>query len=271
MRLEAVDVSFRHGRRPILDSVNLTIDGGEVLALLGPNGAGKTTLLRLLAGDIRPDRGHIQLDGRPLDSFEPRALAIRRAVLAQSTHLTFPFTAFEVTLMGRHPHLAPAGETERDRHAATVALRRADAHAYADTPYTVLSGGEQQRVNVARALAQDAPVLLLDEPTAHLDPRHQHEVLQVARELAAEGCAVLAVLHDVNLAATYADRVALLADGRLLDQGTPWQVLTPERLRNVFGLRFAVARHPQLGVPLLAPFIERREHVSDDCAHAHPA
>lgn len=251
--LQADGIGYRLSQRDLLADVSLALCPGELLALLGPNGAGKTTLLRLLAGELRPTTGAVLLDGRPLSAFAPAELARRRAVLPQSTLLRFPFTVLEVALMGRHPHLGPAGETPGDVAAARAALARAEALALEGQRYPTLSGGEQGRVNLARALAQDTPLLLLDEPTAHLDPRHQHATLRLARELAAEGSAVLAVLQDVNQAATYADRVALLRDGRLVAAGSPWQVLTPERLEAVFGLPFTLTRHPFLDRPLLVP------------------
>jgi iron complex transport system ATP-binding protein len=251
--LEARAVTYRASARSIVDGVSLAVEPGCLLAMLGPNGAGKSTLLKLLAGDLRPTAGEALLDGRQLRTYTPAELARRRAVLPQSTLLSFSFSSLDVALMGRYPHLGPGGETAHDIAVARAALARADALDLADRRYLTLSGGEQQRVNLARVLAQETPILLLDEPTAHLDPRHQSAALRVARELAASGCAVLAVLHDVNLAAAHADRVALLADSRLVAVGDPWQVLTPERLEAVYGLPFGLVRHPFLDCPLLVP------------------
>jgi len=257
--LEAQRVSFRISNRLILDGVSLTLMRGEVLALVGPNGAGKTTLLKLLSGELVATAGQIRLDGKELSSYAARELARRRSVLTQSSASAFPFTALDVTLMGRHPHLGPAGETAGDVVIARAALAHAEALGFAERRYTTLSGGEQQRVNLARALAQEASIVLLDEPTTHLDPRHQHATLAIARALAAEGCAVLAILHDLNLAAMYADRVGLLVSGRLTALGEPWQVLTPERLEAAFGVRYSATRHPSLDRPLLVQLLSVKE------------
>ena len=253
MTLEARAVGYRIAWRALLDGVSLRLAPGEVLALAGPNGAGKSTLLRLLAGDLAPTSGAVLLDGRPLASFRARDLALRRAVLPQQTLLQFAFAAREVVAMGRHPHLARHGETDQDEAIVRAAMGRTETLPLAERAYPSLSGGEQGRVSLARTLAQEAPLLLLDEPTAALDLRHQQAVLATARTLAAEGAAVLAVLHDLNLAAAYADRVALLAAGRLVTVGTPWATLTATTLSEIFGHPIAVVPHPARDCPLIIP------------------
>lgn len=253
-RLEARAVSFRAGEALLLDEVSIELQPGEVLALVGPNGAGKSTLLRVLAGDLAPSAGVVLLDGAPLSSFNPRALALQRAVMPQQTLLQFSFSAFEVALMGRSPHLgASRGESEADVAIVREALARVDALALAGRGYPSLSTGEQQRVTLARVLAQQAPVLLLDEPTSALDIRHQELVTQIAREQAQAGGAVLIVLHDLNLAAACAGRVAVLQQGRLVACGSPWQVLTAELLSRVFEHPIAVLPHPLDDRPLIVP------------------
>ena len=251
--LESRGVTFRAAGRALVEDVSLTLSGGEVLALVGPNGAGKSTLLRLLAGDLRPAAGAVLLDGRPLASYRPADLARRRAVLPQSTALAFAFTALQVVLMGRHPHQGgPAGDRD-DLAVAHAAMTRTETLDLAGRRFPTLSGGEATRVTLARVLAQETPLLLLDEPTAHLDPRHQQAALALARDLAGRGAGVLAVVHDLNLAAAYADRVLLLHAGRLVAGGAPWDVLQAPRLTAVFGLPFAVLHHPTLDCPLIVP------------------
>lgn len=244
-RLEARGVSYRAGSALLLDDVSVELRPGEVLALVGPNGAGKSTLLRVLAGDLAPAAGAVVLDGVPLNSLSPRALALQRAVMPQQTLLQFSFTAFDVALMGRSPHLgASRAESEADLAIVRDALARVDALALAGRAYPSLSTGEQQRVTLARVLAQQAPILLLDEPTSALDIRHQELVMQVAGEQAAAGGAVLIVVHDLNLAAACAGRVAMLQHGKLVACGSPWEVLTADLLSRVFAHPITVLAHP---------------------------
>ena len=250
--LEAREVSYRAGSALLVDGVSLALAPGEVLALVGPNGAGKSTLLRLLAGDLTSSSGEVLLDGRPLASYGPRELALRRAVMPQQTVLQFAFTAREVVLMGRSPHLRGA-EREHDFAVAHACMMRTDSAQFAGRAYPTLSTGEQQRVTLARVLAQQTPILLLDEPTSSLDIRHQEMVMQIAREAAEEGAAVLAVLHDLNLAAAYADRIAVLRRGRLVAAGAPADVLTGELLSDVFEHPILVTPHPVRPCPLVVP------------------
>jgi iron complex transport system ATP-binding protein len=233
--------------------VDLAAMAGEVLALAGPNGAGKSTLLKVLSGDLAPAAGEVLLHGRPLSGYGHRALALERAVMPQQTLLQFAFTAAEVVLMGRSPHAGRRHESDDDLDVAGRAMIRADAADLAGRSYPSLSSGEQQRVTLARVLAQQARLLLLDEPTAALDIRHQELVMQIAREEAAAGAAVLVVVHDLNLAAGYADRVVLLSRGRMVACGSPWEVLTAETLSTVFEHPITVLPHPQRDCPLILP------------------
>lgn len=255
--LEARNVSYSVDGQTLVRDVSLAVEPGSVLALIGPNGAGKTTLLKLLAGDLEPTAGEVRLDEKPLKAYSVRELALRRAVMAQNTILAFPFEALQVALMGRHPHIDRRGETYHDYEIAKAAIGRTEMAAFEQRVYPTLSGGEQSRITMARVLAQEAPILLLDEPTTHLDPRHQHLVLDMASELAEEGAAVVAVLHDLNLAATHADRVGVMAKGRLQALGHPWEALTEELLEEVFHLRFQRIKHPQQDCPLLVPLRAR--------------
>ncbi len=237
----ADSLSIRAGRRWLLRDVSLALRPGEVLALIGPNGAGKSTLLGALAGERRPDAGAVLFDGSPVAALPPLALARRRAVMRQSAALAFPLPASQVVALGRLPWHATPGAAQ-DEAAVAAAMDAAGITALAAQPYATLSGGERQRVHLARALAQlhgaGRGALLLDEPTASLDMRHAAGLLLRLRRLAAEGLAVLVVLHDLNEAAHVADRVALLAHGQLRALGAPAEVLTPDRLAEVYGLAF---------------------------------
>ncbi|WP_159999309.1 heme ABC transporter ATP-binding protein [Roseomonas sp. 18066] len=234
--------TLRRGGRDLVAAVSLTLSPGEVLAIVGPNGAGKSSLMKLCSGELLPDAGHAAFDDRPLAGWDPLALARRRAVVSQKVALSFPMRAVEVAALGRLPWHGTAAQ-RHDRAAVAGALARAGVSALAQRPYALLSGGEQQRVQIARALAQleampRPAALLLDEPTASLDPGHRASLLRLLRILAAEGVAVAIVLHDLNEARFVADRVALLAEGRLLAEGTPDDVLRPELLAPVYGVGF---------------------------------
>ena len=242
---EAVTVRVgtgRTGTRDLIRDISLTLVPGEFVAVLGPNGAGKSTLLNVLAGDRRPARGQVMLDGLPLASWGRTTLAHRRAVLPQHSSVAFDFTGRQVATLGL---LAHRGEMSDKRTAAIVerALAETEAASFADRSYSVLSGGERQRVQLARVLAQcDADpaakrYLLLDEPIAGLDLAHQHAALASARRRVERGLGVLAVLHDLTMAARYADRVAILQDGALLACGPTQTTLDPELLSQVFATR----------------------------------
>lgn len=249
--LQARGVRVRLGGRPVVDGVDLAVGAGELVALVGPNGAGKSTLLAALAGDV-PCEGTVLLGGRELRGYRAAELARTRAVLPQHATLSFPFTAGEVVRMGRAPwHGRP--ESDRDELLVGTAMRRTGTSAFAGRPFPALSGGEQARVALARVLAQAAPVLLLDEPTAALDLRHQEEVLATARERAGAGDAVVVVLHDLGLAAAYADRVVVLADGRVTGHGPPAEVFTEQLLSRVYGHPIEVLAHPRTGELLVVP------------------
>ncbi|MBX3156158.1 MAG: heme ABC transporter ATP-binding protein [Deltaproteobacteria bacterium] len=233
--IDARGVTVRAGRATLVDGVDLTVAAGELVAIVGPNGAGKSTLLGAIAGDRALAAGRVMLGGRDVRDLSIAELARRRAVLRQRTNLTLAFTACEVVeLAGVSPRTAR-------EHLATVEL--AD---FADRSYPTLSGGEQQRVQLARVLAQLAQMphrgaaLLLDEPTAALDPRHQQVVLRIARDVAAAGRAVVAVLHDLPLAARTCDRALLLAAGRTVALGPAADTLVPDLLAEAYGTRFAV-------------------------------
>lgn len=248
--LEARDVGYRIGERTILQGIDLAVGAGELVVLAGPNGGGKTTLVRIMAGDVPPDTGQVMVEGRPISAYRSRELARRRAVLPQSVAVQFAFSCVEVVTMGR----APYGSTDaslRDEEVVEGCMLATETAHLAERDFRTLSGGEQSRVSLARVLAQETTVVLLDEPTAALDLRHQEAVMTVARGLARQGRAVLAVLHDLNLAAAYADRIALLAGGELLACGDPVSTLTSDLLTHAYEIPVRVVTHPFRDCPLV--------------------
>ncbi|MBC3983013.1 heme ABC transporter ATP-binding protein [Streptomyces sp. AC536] len=249
---EVADLRVVLGGRTVLDDVSLRVTAGEVLALVGPNGAGKSTLLSALAADLTPATGTVRVDGRPVADWSPGELALRRSVLPQSAALSFPFTVEEVVRMGRAPWVGTPAEDEDDP-AVAAAMVTTEVAAFADRPFGALSGGERARTALARVLAQRTALLLLDEPTAALDLRHQELVLRVCRERAAAGDAVVVVLHDLGLAAAYADRTAVLHGGRIAADGPPDEVFGEELLSAVYRQPVEVLPHPRTGVPLVVP------------------
>lgn len=244
----ARDVVARRGGRLVLEGVDLDVRAGEILMIVGPNGAGKSTLLRVLAGDDAPDTGSVTLLDRPMSDWQPGEAALRRAVLPQQNVLSFPFCVKDVVTMGRAPWQGIAGPDDDETVIAEV-MAQTGITELTDRRFTSLSGGEAARVSLARVLAQRTPVLLLDEPTAALDPHHQEEVLAVLRSCADAGTAIVAVVHDLNLAAAYADRIAVLSDGRIAAEGSAVEVLTDAVLSAAYGHPMEVIAHPRTGLP----------------------
>ena len=254
---EVRGLHVRLGQRTVLSGIDLTARAGEVLALVGPNGAGKSTLLAAFAADLRPDRGEVRIDGRPAYAWSAPELALRRSVLPQAATLSFPFPVADVVRMGRAPWAGTELEYE-DEAAVAEAMAATEVTEFAARPFSALSGGERARVALARVLAQRAPLLLLDEPTAALDLRHQELVLRICRERAAAGDAVVVVLHDLGLAA-HADRTAVLHDGTIAAEGPPSEVFHDELLSRVYRQPVEVLPHPRTGTPLVLPV---RRHPS---------
>lgn len=250
--LRADQLACARGGCRILQGIDFTLAAGEVLAVLGTNGAGKSTLMSTLTGELPADAGKVELDGRALGDWSPNERARRLAVLPQSSTLAFPFACEEVVAMGRLPH--KSGH-ERDQQIIEQAMRATDVMHLRERDYLTLSGGERQRVHLARVLSQiweaEGACLLLDEPTASLDLAHQQLTLTQAQAVARRGGAVLVILHDLNLAARYADRIMLLDRGRMAALGSPWQVLEAERIQAVFDVCVRVERHPQQDCPLV--------------------
>ncbi|AFR48687.1 heme ABC transporter ATP-binding protein [Gordonia sp. KTR9] len=240
--IRAEDVSVVLGEREVVRGVSLDVGPGELVALVGPNGCGKSTLLSALSGTRTPQRGHIEVDGRDVTSTSMRELARHRSLVTQQNRVDTPFTVAQVVAMGRYPWL-------RTPRAADSPAVIADAMALcelgdiADRPFGQLSGGQQARVSLARALAQDTPVMMLDEPTAALDIHHQEQVLDILRIHRDAGNAVLLVVHDLTLAAAYADRVAVMKDGRLLASGPTSEVMTVDLLSRTYDHPVEVIEH----------------------------
>ena len=253
--LQLVSISAGYGSRPILRNISLRVDGGEVVALAGPNGAGKSTLIRVVSGVLPATSGEALLEGRDLLRLSPGQRARLVAVVPQMIHLPDAYTVGEIVLMGRTPHLTLwSRESRHDCEVAWKAMCAAHVEDLSDRRVDELSGGEQQRVVLARALAQEPQVLLLDEPTAHLDLKYQVGVLELVRSLAQERhLAVLMTLHDLNQASLYADRVAVLQSGQIVAEGLARDVFTSELLSRVYGVHVAVSRHPLRDVPIVLP------------------
>ncbi|MEN5417972.1 heme ABC transporter ATP-binding protein [Stenotrophomonas sp. TWI169] len=244
------DVVVRRGQREILHGINLAFEPATVTALVGPNGAGKSTLLAVAAGDLHADAGEVSLLGRPLAGYKAGPLARERAVMPQEHGVRFAFSVEEVVAMGRLPH---PPDPVRDDTQVEAAIDATELQALRLREVQHLSGGESARTTFARVLAQDTPLLLLDEPTAALDLRHQERTLRSVRACAeaGAGACVIVVLHDLNLAAGHADRIVLLEQGRVAADGSPAQVLTVDTLQRVYQQDVVVLEHPKRGVPLV--------------------
>ena len=265
MKLEVRALHAGYRDRDVLDGVDLTVDGGELVAVVGPNGCGKTTLLRAISGVHAIASGSVTLDGADVASMPRAAIARRMAVVAQAAALPEGFTAFAVALMGRTPHLRLLqGEGARDLERTRAAMERADCWDLRDRRVEELSGGERQRVILARALAQEPDVLLLDEPTSHLDIAHQTETFRMVLDLCRErAIAAVAVVHDLTLAAAYADRIALLHDGRIIADGAPADVLRAALIERAYGLPVTVMTHPDTGRPVVVPAAVQYDRARD--------
>ena len=250
-------VSFSYSDTPVLHHIDLVVEKGEMVALLGPNGSGKTTLIKLLSGVLRPTAGEVHLDGSILSRLKRREVAQRVAVVPQQFSMPFAFTLREVVLLGRTPfHSLFSDEGERDHRVVQQAIERIGIAALKERFFNELSGGERQKAILAMTLAQEPKILLLDEPTAHLDINHQVEILDLVKRLNREqGVTVIGAMHDLNMAALYFDRLLLLKEGRIFADGTPEKVLTAETIKEVFSASVQVTQHPLTKSPhvIIAP------------------
>ncbi|MCW3133576.1 MAG: ATP-binding cassette domain-containing protein [Methanophagales archaeon] len=245
MPLEIKDVDTYYGSVKILDSINFNASHGELLGIIGPNGSGKTTLLRTISRILKPKVGAILLEGRDVLEMGYREFSRIFAAVPQDTTINFDFSALDIVLMGRNPHLGRLElESEKDIEIARRSMRLTNCWEFAERPITELSGGERQLVIIARALTQEPKVLLLDEPTSHLDINYQIEIMELLKRLTSEEkLIVIAVIHDLNLAARYCDRLVLLHDGKIVSLGTQAEVLTAENIKNTFGADVIVKKH----------------------------
>lgn len=253
MSLEANSVMVRLSRRLILEGVSCSAERGRITAIIGPNGAGKSTLLRTMAGLLTPESGAVEIEGRVLSSFDRRDLARQIAYLPQDRTVHWPLAARAIVALGRLPH---RGGSNSSDPAIDAAMRAMDVLELADRPISQLSGGEQARVLVARALAQESGILIADEPTAGLDPAHALELFAIFTRLAAEGRAVVIALHDLTLAARFCHHVVLLVAGRVAASGPAAEILMPEPLSAAFGV--SIASGTIEGVPVVLPVAPKR-------------
>ena len=255
--VSARDLSYRVEAETLLDGVTLHADRGQLVGLIGPNGAGKSTLLRAISGILGYRDGAVRLDGADIKSLSPKDIAAGLALIPQIAPYTHGFTCIELVLMGRYPHLGRFQiEGKEDDRIARDAMRLTEIEQFAGRTLDTLSGGERQRVFVSRALAQQPRVLLLDEPTSNLDVLHQLKVFDLVRKLVDDGLTAIAAIHDLNMAARYCDRLVLLTGGRVLAEGSPEEVLSPETIESAFGVKAAVYREPvtgSLAIGLIGP------------------
>jgi iron complex transport system ATP-binding protein len=262
--LDARDLTIAYDHRIAVADITLSLKPGEITAIIGPNGAGKSTLLKSLNSQVSPSSGSILLDGQPLERLNRRTISRRIAVVAQETELRFPVTVLEFVLGGRFAWATNAGwgwETEHDLQIADVVLRETELSELSGRLMNELSGGERQRALMARALATEAPILLLDEPTANLDLSHQATLLALVRNRCdRKEAAALVVTHDINLAAQFADNLILMKQGRAVHTGTPEQVLQPQILQDVFEVTVLVDAHPVTGGPRVTPVHDTYRH-----------
>jgi len=254
--LEVSDVNFYYGAKRALENIAFTVEEGEFFGVIGPNGSGKTTLLRCISGIFKPQSGVVRFNGPNLQSLGKREIAKNIAMVPQSSAINFAFTALEIVMMGRNPHVSRFRmEGQRDYKIAENAMKLTNTEHLASRLINTLSGGEQQRVIIARALAQEPKLMLLDEPTVHLDISHQLGIMELIKKLNKNnGITIIAVFHDLNLAAQYCDRLMLMDDGKVTSIGSTSQVLTPENIRKTYHVNVLVKEHPLTSSLYVIPF-----------------
>jgi iron complex transport system ATP-binding protein len=250
--IELNSVGLALDGRAILKNVSLQVFPGEVLALVGPNGAGKSSLLSVMSGDVQATTGRALLQGRDVSKYRVDEAARQRSVLMQSNEVSFPFTVAEIVEMGRAPWARTTSLAD-DNKAIAEALEKADVEHLVERRFNQLSGGERARVSLARVLAQRTPVVLLDEPTAALDLKHQESVMKTVREIAGQGRAVVVVVHDLSVAAGYADRVAMVVEGKIAAVGSPREVITAKRVSEVYGVAVDIETVGSPARPVILP------------------
>lgn len=246
MNIDTVDLSVSVPKRRIVEGANIHVDEGEFVGLLGPNGSGKSTLLKTVYRTMKKESGTVMIDNRDVDSLSLKESALMLSVVTQHNYFNFDFKVEEVVMMGRTPHKRSMEmDNDEDRRIVRDALEKVNMYEMRDRSFSSLSGGEQQRIILARALAQETPCLILDEPTNHLDVKYQLEVLDIVKEL---GCTTLCALHDLNLAAEYCDRIYILLDGRVVAEGPPEDIITESLIERVYGVKSSVEINPHTGL-----------------------
>ncbi len=246
MNIDAVNLSVSVPKRRIVEGANIHVDEGEFVGLLGPNGSGKSTLLKTVYRTMKKESGTVMIDNRDVDSLSLKESALMLSVVTQHNYFNFDFKVEEVVMMGRTPHKRSMEmDNDEDRRIVRDALEKVNMYEMRDRSFSSLSGGEQQRIILARALAQETPCLILDEPTNHLDVKYQLEVLDIVKEL---GCTTLCALHDLNLAAEYCDRIYILLEGRVVAEGSPEDIITESLIERVYGVKSSVEINPHTGL-----------------------
>jgi len=245
--LEATNIEFKVGSKTLLHNTSLSFEANKFHVIMGSNGAGKTTLLRMLAGNIRPFTGEIILDDTPLEKFSSKELAMRRAVLSQHYQITFPINVSDIVMMGRYPYYGN-NPSKKDSYIAKTAMQLMQVDEMADRDYNTLSGGEMQKVQMSRVLAQiwesdtQSKILFLDEPVSHLDMKYQHQLLQVAKNLCAKNVTVIAILHDINLALSFADRIIFMKSGRVVTDIYDMNDINEALIESIFDVKSKVVK-----------------------------
>ncbi len=253
--IEVKDLSFTYDKDQVLNHLNVQFRQGGLTSIVGPNGSGKSTLLKSMASTLAPHKNSVFIDGRDVVTLRPKALAELVSVVPQTVHVDYAFSAFDIVLMGRHIHIKPLGqETAADLAFAEHAMVLTDTLRFKDRSILTLSGGERQRVILARAIAQDAPILLLDEPITYLDLNHQMELMHILRGLInSKNSTIVTVLHDLNFAMTYSDWVIVLKEGAIFAEGKPEAVLTKETIEAVYGVKVAIYKDAFSEKPFIRP------------------
>lgn len=251
--LEIHDLTVSYGETPVIEKLTLAIQQGKFIGILGPNGCGKTTLIKTISKIIQPSTGEILIKGKTLTSFDTRSLAKIIGCVSQETGIAFSFTVKDIVMMGRHPYIGRLSPmSENDLNIVSEAMKITNITHLSDRPVTELSGGERQRVLIARTLAQNPEILLLDEPTSHLDVNHQIDILSMIQALIPK-ITVVGVLHDLNLASYFCDTIVLMKKGKIIAVGSPKEVLTRELIKEVFSIKMMISTHPLTGKPYLIP------------------
>ncbi|MBE6519449.1 MAG: heme ABC transporter ATP-binding protein [Thermoplasmata archaeon] len=246
MKIKTKDLNISVPKRRIVEAASIHVDDGEFVGLLGPNGSGKSTLLKTVYRTMKRESGEIEFNDRPLDEISLKESALLMSVVTQHNYYNFDFKVEEVVMMGRTPHKKTMEmDNQEDKRIVQESLERVDMLDFKDRNFSSLSGGEQQRIILARALAQQTPCLVLDEPTNHLDIKYQLDVLDIVKSL---GCTTLCALHDLNLAAQYCDRIYILYQGHIVEEGTPEEVITEEMIQRIYGTKASVEMHPKTGM-----------------------